>query len=502
MRRYGLIFALIPAVLAASVGLAYYSYTQSRGDRLRVLETLSELAEEKVLGVESEILKSERTLFDSIEFDRRFELEALPAQFESALILDHNGKIVQSGVYSKNLSIEESNHFRKIFETEIVDNLHLDDARLGQRQHHHGTYEGRPMLFSYMRRFSGGRIYFLVLVADLSYLVGTVFPQFFGVRSTQLYQVVDQDGTVIYGYPFTGVPDSAIVEHGFSQTFSRWRLRVTPRDRAVLADYETRQLLDAALIVLALIVILGGLVVLLFAVRRERRLSQLKSDFISNVSHELKTPLSIISMFGEMLATGRTKSAQQATEYAEIIRRESVRLARLIDNVLDFAKIERGGHVYEFTEGSLAEAIDRAVEISKHRLERAEMEVELDVPDDLPEVRIDENAMTLAVLNLVDNALKYAGDGRRIQIRVVPEDKRLVLSVRDWGPGIEAEEQDQIFERFYRAKSVRLKPIRGSGIGLALVKHIAQAHGGDIEVESELGEGTTFRLWIPRPNAA
>jgi len=104
------------------------------------------------------------------------------------------------------------------------------------------------------------------------------------------------------------------------------------------------------------ILLIGGLGFLVFAIRRERRLNELKSEFISNVSHELKTPLSIISMFGEMLSQGRTKSAEQATEYAEIIWRESVRLGRLIDNVLDFAKIERGMGVYEFADGDLGEA--------------------------------------------------------------------------------------------------------------------------------------------------
>ena len=118
----------------------------------------------------------------------------------------------------------------------------------------------------------------------------------------------------------------------------------------------------------AVTVILGGLAFLGFAIRRERRLNELKSEFISNVSHELKTPLSIISMFGEMLAEGRTKSPEQAHEYAEIIWRESVRLGRLIDNVLDFAKIERGMGVYEFAEADLGEVVDRAIELSGRRV--------------------------------------------------------------------------------------------------------------------------------------
>jgi two-component system, OmpR family, phosphate regulon sensor histidine kinase PhoR len=244
-------------------------------------------------------------------------------------------------------------------------------------------------------------------------------------------------------------------------------------------------------------------VFLALAIRRERRANELKSEFISNVSHELKTPLSIISMFGEMLANGRTKSSEQATEYADIIWRESVRLGRLIDNVLDFAKIERGKGVYEFTEADIGEVVERAVDLVGRRLTTADMAITVDIEPELPLVKLDANAFTLAVMNLVDNAIKYAAEGKRIELRlarrVIDDKERIVLSVRDWGPGIDAEERDQIFERFYRARAVRLKPIRGSGIGLALVRHIARAHHGDVVVTSEAGQGSTFELWLPVP---
>jgi two-component system phosphate regulon sensor histidine kinase PhoR len=125
------------------------------------------------------------------------------------------------------------------------------------------------------------------------------------------------------------------------------------------------------------------------------------------------------------------------------------------------------------------------------------MTVEAELEPDLPPVRLDANAFTLAVLNLVDNAIKYAADGKRIAVGLHRRGDRVVLSVRDWGPGIDPEEQERIFERFYRARAVRLKPIRGSGIGLALVEHIALAHGGAVSVHSAPGEGATFELWLP-----
>src|SRR6185369_1388469 len=187
-----------------------------------------------------------------------------------------------------------------------------------------------------------------------------------------------------------------IVEVPFGETVDGWVLRVAEKDAGTQAALDRKHFVDSLLIGGAVAVILLGLVALGFAVRRERRLNNLKSEFISNVSHELKTPLSIISMFGEMLAEGRTKSAEQAHEYAEIIWRESVRLGRLIDNVLDFAKIERGMGVYEFAETDLGEVIDRAIELSARRVAAAEMTLSADLEPELPVLRLDASAVTLA----------------------------------------------------------------------------------------------------------
>jgi two-component system phosphate regulon sensor histidine kinase PhoR len=262
-------------------------------------------------------------------------------------------------------------------------------------------------------------------------------------------------------------------------------------------ELDRRKLIDSLLIGVAVTVIIAGLTFLGLTIRRERRLNELKSEFISNVSHELKTPLSIISMFGEMLAEGRTKSPEQAHDYAEIIWRESVRLGRLIDNVLDFAKIERGMGVYEFADADLGEVIDRVVVLSARRVAAADMTLEADIEPELPELHLDASALTLAILNLIDNAIKYASEGKRIALGARRVGDRVIVTVRDWGPGIDSDEHDKIFERFYRARAIRLKPIRGSGIGLSLVQHIARAHGGDAAVASAPGQGATFRIWLP-----
>jgi two-component system phosphate regulon sensor histidine kinase PhoR len=247
--------------------------------------------------------------------------------------------------------------------------------------------------------------------------------------------------------------------------------------------------------------ILGGIGFLLYAIRKERRANQLKSDFIANVSHELKTPLSLIRMFAELLALGKLKTPEKGREYAEIITRESERLSHLIDNVLDFARIERGKAAYDFKMGDLAEVVARGVDVYRFRLEREGVKLRTEIAEALPPIRLDENAMTLVLLNLLDNAVKYgAGEGDakgEITVRLGEEGGALRLTVADQGPGIEREEQRHIFERFYRARSARGKTSRGSGIGLSLVKHIAEAHGGRVTVDSAPGRGATFIVSLP-----
>jgi two-component system phosphate regulon sensor histidine kinase PhoR len=362
-----------------------------------------------------------------------------------------------------------------------------------------------------MKRTAGDRVHYIVIEEDLVHLVGFMFPQFFTldrVNSKRLYQVIDEHGELVYGLPFAFDDDAPSVSVPFVDTVDGWSVRVTEApDEKVQKELARKRLIDSLFIGGAITVILSGLVFLALAIRRERRANELKSEFISNVSHELKTPLSIISMFGEMLANGRTKGPDQANEYAHVIWRESVRLGRLIDNVLDFAKIERGKGVYEFAESDVGEVVDRAVDLVGRRLTTAEMSINVEIEPELPPVPLDGNAFTLAVMNLIDNAIKYAADGKRIELSLTRRNgvgkeaghDRIVLAVRDFGPGIDPEEQDQIFERFYRAKAVRLKPIRGSGIGLALVRHIARAHHGDVSLTSELGKGSTFELWLPIP---
>ena len=504
MRRISLVYLLIPAMLAAAASLAYYGYSYSQQlaerERQAILATMAELAKEKLIGIQTAIAEADQGVFDAVDFADlpRLGQTISVTPHRSATVLGQDLKIVSGGTFRKP-DKRDDGAFALLLTQQVVPDMQLDSIGLNESRYLHREYDGRFYLFTATRLFSNGRIYFVLLEADISYLIAEVFPAFFDVRSPNLYQVTDGKGGFIYGYAFSGVPAKDVVELGFPETLTKWRLRVAQRDAGALASSETRQkTLDLVLIAVAMAVIAAGLLIMVAAVRRERRVSQLKSDFISNVSHELKTPLSIISMFGELLAMGRSKSPEQAVEYAEIIRRESLRLSSLIDNVLDFAKIERGGLPYSFDEDQdMGEVVHRALEISGPRLEQANMKLGVTIAEDLPPTRLDSNAMVLCVTNLVDNAIKYAVSGERIEIHLSEEGGKLTLVVRDFGPGIPKDEQSSVFDRFYRAKDIRLKPVRGSGIGLSLVKNIVLAHRGSIEIDSDVESGCAFRISLP-----
>ncbi|MBX3156960.1 MAG: HAMP domain-containing histidine kinase [Deltaproteobacteria bacterium] len=509
MRRLLLLNALIFAVLAAAAALAYYSFsaTSEGTAREREITLMEELAEEKVTSLEQVIDYADSKLMRGVNLDELSadQLDRLPKAHGAAVlaiyVLDEHFKPVPNG-FSARPHVREARldpGYRTWFLDKVVPVMGMAKKKADERGHLYFTLEGTPTMFSYMRRLSGDRTFYVVVEDDLNYIIFTLFNQFFhnSDASKRLYEVRDDKHAHRFGYEFGDASNDFLVEQKFRITMDDWTLRVAQRDETGREELRRKQVINSVLIGGAVTVILAGLAVLGFAIRRERRLSELKSEFISNVSHELKTPLSIISMFGEMLANGRTKSAEQAHEYAEIIWRESVRLGRLIDNVLDFAKIERGA-VYEFEDADVGEVVERAVELSGRRVAAAEMTLEADIAPELPMVRLDANAFTLAVLNLIDNAIKYAADGKRIELALRRDgDQRVVLSVRDWGQGIDPEEHERIFERFYRARAIRLKPIRGSGIGLALVQHIARAHGGDATVTSAPGAGSTFSIWLP-----
>ncbi len=513
----GSTYVLIGAIVVAAMGLAYYSYEyaseMARQGEQSIEDSTRDVARERLYRIDNMLRDSDDILFNLVdvenlkEFPRRWaDFGRLSPTVESVVVLDERLQIAPDGFASKKSSKANVDDFRRLFEKVILPDLGLTTVPLneGETRHLHQQYEGRYYLLSATRRDVGERRYYIVLETDLAHLVGDIFPEVFsGDATRRMVQIVDERGNLVFGHAFTGVPAKYLVSLVFPKTLYLWRLRMAPRDVPTLVAQESaRRWSDWIFIGLSSVTLFVGLGILTYAVRAERRANQLKSDFIANVSHELKTPLSLIRMFGDILASGRTKTPESAREYAEIITRESERLSRLIDNVLDFARAERGKVAYDMKLGDLAEVLSRSLDFYRHHIDREHMKLHVHIAPDLPPVLIDENAMTLVLLNLVDNAVKYAADGKELAVSLERAGDRVKLTVADKGPGIEPDERERIFERFYRARRVRGRAARGSGIGLAIVKHVAQAHGGEVTVENAPEGGSAFVVSLPAAGPA
>lgn len=256
------------------------------------------------------------------------------------------------------------------------------------------------------------------------------------------------------------------------------------------------------LLVLGLAVVMfGGLFFTWRSVNREMELARLKSDFVSNVSHELKTPLSLIRLFAETLELGRVRTSEKAQEYYSIIRKESERLTGLINNLLDFSRIEAGGKQYRFEPTNLAGLVEQTLESYRYHLEQRGFELEEHLDAGLPAVQVDREAYSLCLLNLLDNAVKYSGDSRKVAVSLFRENGSAALGVEDHGIGIHRKDHRRIFEKFFRAGDPLVHNTKGSGLGLSLVKHVAQAHHGSVAVESSPGQGSKFTLRVPIDDA-
>jgi len=232
-------------------------------------------------------------------------------------------------------------------------------------------------------------------------------------------------------------------------------------------------------------------------VRREVNLSEMRTQFVSNVSHELKTPLTSIRMFAETLQAGRPEDPRERAEYLETIVQESERLSRLLDNVLDFSRIERGEKAYTFAPTPLAELLRDVARTIEDPLRREGFELRVHLQEDLPPVEVDRDAIEQAVLNLLVNAMKYSAGNREIDLCLSRRDRCAVIAVVDRGMGIRPEDRERIFEKFVRAPVPEVESVPGAGLGLTLVAHIVEAHGGRIEVASEPEHGSTFSLLFP-----
>ena len=286
--------------------------------------------------------------------------------------------------------------------------------------------------------------------------------------------------------------------HSMTPEFPDLSLTLDPSvDRTVTARWTLLWWFYLFALLLVLGVSLFGGYLLWRDVNRDMKMADERSQFIAGVSHELRTPLTAIRMYAETLAMGRATSPETSKQYIETILMEGERLSRLVDNVLDFAKIEQGKRLYRFRPCSLQEVVRTAVQALERPLAQQGFVVKMDIDDAVPDLQADSDALIRAVLNLLSNAMKYSGKAREIEVRLGVRRNLAVIRIRDHGFGLPEAEQQQIFEKFYRAPQPDGQSVPGTGLGLTLVKHVAEEHGGGVEVQSKPGDGSTFSIVLP-----
>jgi two-component system phosphate regulon sensor histidine kinase PhoR len=263
-----------------------------------------------------------------------------------------------------------------------------------------------------------------------------------------------------------------------------------------------RDYVFGALILTLVATTVAGSAATLIVVQREARVARLQTDFVNKVSHDLRTPLTSIRMFVETLQMGRLPDDARRAEALEIIAEETARLSILINRLLDWARMESGRRRFDLERQPVVPIIEDALQAFGPLQFTHPVELTRDLAPDLPEVVADREALSGALLDLLYNAHKYTGPDKRITVSAVRSGPTVVIGVADNGPGISLPDQKRIFDKFYRARDPLQRTIEGSGLGLAMVKHIVGAHGGKVAVSSEVGQGATFTITLPAAEAS
>ncbi|MEI6048975.1 MAG: ATP-binding protein [Bacteroidota bacterium] len=344
---------------------------------------------------------------------------------------------------------------------------------------------------------------------DNGYQTGMVvdFPAYLKSISEKLIQkpdpnssinvkIEDNNGRLIFSEVIK--EENGYLSFSFPENLPKWKLLLSENKPGFVAT-----LLKAGsgiylfiFILIALLMVLG-FVFTIYTLNEELRLNKLKSDFISNVSHELKSPLTSIRMMTEMLHHNRVQTEERKSAYYSVMLEESEHLSHLIDNILDFSGMDDDREKYDFIDLDMDELLRKFLESTRERLPEPGFDIRYNNPDRVPVIRADKNAILQVFYNLVDNAIKFSGTSRQIDISLFSKDDELLFCVKDYGIGISGKDQEKIFDRFYRCDEPQRLGIKGSGIGLTIVKKIMEAHKGHLTLESRPGEGSAFLVHLP-----
>ncbi len=284
----------------------------------------------------------------------------------------------------------------------------------------------------------------------------------------------------------------------FADNFPPWLIEFHQRPQSPYMQlFASSQSIYFYMFLLIATILIFGLVLTVRAVTHELELARLKSDFVATVSHEFKSPLTSIRHLAEMLQAGSVPSEERRSRYYDVLVEQSSRLSSLVTNILDLARIEEGRKEFLFEKTDIGELVRDLVTTTQQRVGHEGFVVEAQIEESLHHARADRTAIAQAISNLVENAIHYSGDTRQVKVKVSAGDGCVFVAVEDSGVGIPENEIDKVFDRFYRGRHPLTRLVKGSGLGLTLVKEIVEAHRGTVAVESEPGRGSRFSITLP-----
>ncbi len=339
---------------------------------------------------------------------------------------------------------------------------------------------------------------FSAVVLSANFLGSNWWPGVLSTRGEDIDGVLfSPEGKTLIGAATTETPPFAVVRD-LRAGEAPWLLQVWPRQPAAInAEIRQRQTLSLTMLVFVVALLLFGGYITIRIVRREFEIARLRADFVSTVSHEFRSPLAGIHHLGEMLLDGRVTDQVKLRGYFQMIVQESDRLARLVENILDFSRMEEGRKEYRFEPLSPTPWLRQLAADFGSEIAARGVSVEASIPDGLPPISADAQALGSALRNLFDNAVKYSPGEKTIWLDAEAEGGELRIAVRDRGIGISEQDRKHVFDRFYRADGDISKRVKGAGLGLSLVQHIVSAHGGTVECHSRVAEGSTFTVRLP-----
>ncbi len=405
---------------------------------------------------------------------------------------------------------QESPYRRKLLFSDFLKRTVIPGVKEKLVQYREADKAGRLLLhegeeftlvsYTMLPNFDTGQTFYGGFCWDYIFLKNQLIPKILkniSKESGLAIQIEDEKGVnILTGQDeFSG---NGSLQMNFRQFPLPWKLVAAYSETKTLEGTSSRELIFFGVLLFFILgLMLLGVILIVRDINREAETTRQKTEFVHTISHELKTPLTLIRLYGETLQRKGDLTEEEKQDCYEIITKESERLTHLINNVLDFSRIEMGRKEFDFKEGDLAEVIDDTLETYRYHLEKKGFVVRKELAPDLPMISFDGEAMASVLINLLSNAMKFSLNEKEVTVKLYAKEGNAVLQVADKGVGISEADISKIFQRFYQSENKVISERRGSGLGLTLVKHIAEAHHGEVKVESIMGKGSTFSIFLP-----